>query len=213
MFRNTLTLLLGCAVLGACSRTVAVSSGGEVEPQVMPANISHAAGRNGPQDQARSTALGTGTGHVGDAFDATVTDDVMAADGRVTIPAGSMVYGRITGLDPATKIDGRAVIRLNFERLTFDGRDYPFSAAITKVHPEESNLTSNQTAHAAVIGATAGAVLGAILGGAELDKILAGGVLGAAGGTVVGLGKGDIEGALPSGTIMTIRASQDVTLR
>jgi hypothetical protein len=151
--------------------------------------------------------------HVGDAFDATVTNDIIAADGRVTVPAGAMVYGHVTGLDPATTFDGRAVIRLDFDRLTFDGRDYPFSAAIMNVHPEMSNLTSNQTAHAAVIGAAAGAVLGAVLGGPELDKILAGSVLGAAGGTVVGLGKGDIEGALPSGTIMTIRASQDVTLQ
>jgi hypothetical protein len=56
-------------------------------------------------------------------------------------------------------------------------------------------------------------VLGAVLSGGELNKILLGGALGAAAGTVISLGMGDTEAVLPAGTRMTLQTTQTVSLR
>jgi hypothetical protein len=56
-------------------------------------------------------------------------------------------------------------------------------------------------------------VLGGILSGGDLDKILLGGALGAAAGTVISLGMGDVEGVLPAGTNLTLQTTRVVGLR
>jgi hypothetical protein len=56
-------------------------------------------------------------------------------------------------------------------------------------------------------------VLGAVLGDADLKNILTGAALGAAAGTAISLGAGDVEGTLPVGTVFTIQSTQQVSLR
>jgi hypothetical protein len=68
-------------------------------------------------------------------------------------------------------------------------------------------------ARGAATGAAAGAVLGAIIGGRDLDDIIKAGAVGAAAGTVISLGVGNVEHVLPAGTRMTIQATQSVALR
>ena len=56
-------------------------------------------------------------------------------------------------------------------------------------------------------------MLGAIVSGGDLDKILLGGALGAAAGTVISLGMGDVEGVLPAGTTMQLQTTRTVALQ
>jgi tRNA U34 5-carboxymethylaminomethyl modifying enzyme MnmG/GidA len=56
----------------------------------------------------------------------------------------------------------------------------------------------------------AGAVLGAVIGGGDISKILGGAAIGAAAGTVISLGGGDVEAVLPAGSKMTLQTTQQV---
>lgn len=157
--------------------------------------------------------IDTDRNRVGDRFVATVKEDLIAQNGAVVIPKGARVHGVITGLDDSDDIGDEALVRLNFERISFGGNSYPFTADIvdTDVDTDEDGI--EDALEKAAIGAAAGAVLGAVLSGAELDAILKGAALGAGVGTVIHLGTGDVEARLPEGTDMTLRTTRTVSLR
>ena len=103
---------------------------------------------------------------------------------------------------------------MDFERIEINGQSHPLSAKVTATNLQtRGGDTRNETLRKAGIGAAAGAVLGAVLSGGELSKILVGGALGAAAGTAISLGVGDVEGVLPAGTKMTLQTTSTVALR
>jgi hypothetical protein len=55
-------------------------------------------------------------------------------------------------------------------------------------------------------------VLGAVIGGGDVSKILGGAAIGAAAGTVISLGMGEVDAVLPAGSKMTLQTTQQVTL-
>jgi hypothetical protein len=156
--------------------------------------------------------IDTEESEVGDRFTATVKDPVVR-NGMTMIPAGARVHGRITGLDDSDHIGDQAAIRLDFETITFNGRTHPLRADITDADIEFEGVAGiEEVAKKAGIGAAAGAALGAIIGG-DLKDILVGGALGAGAGTVVSLGLGEVEAALPRGTDLTLRTTQSIEVR
>ena len=155
--------------------------------------------------------LSTEANKVGDTFTASVVSNLMASNGEVVVPAGAVVRGRVSALDDSDNPTDRALIQLQFDRLSFSGRNYDFRANITNVATEQRRERS--VGRDAAAGAAAGAVLGAIISGGDLDDIIKGGAIGAAAGTVISLGVGDVEHVLPAGTRMTIQATQSVNLR
>jgi hypothetical protein len=207
---------LGALALAACQRQVDVVSGGEVAP-----SSTEVVAANGSVLPSGSTMtvrlnqqLSTEGNKVGDSFTATVVNRVMATNGEVVIPAGSVVTGRITALDDSDNPTDRALIQLRFDRLSVNGRSYDFGAYITNVATvEQKSKSTGKVIERAAQGAAAGAVLGAIISGADLDAILKGGAIGATAGTVVSLGLGDVEHVIPAGTHMTLQSTQTVALR
>lgn len=198
---------------GACYRTPQVeTSSGEVV-STMPATANRIP--VGTMMNARlNQTLGTRSNRVGDRFTATITEPVLTRNDEIVVPSGATVTGHVTGLHEAT-IDGSgAVIRLAFDDLMIDGRRYPFDAAISSVDASgQSTGSTSSTVRSAATGAAAGAVLGAIISGGDLDKIITGGLLGAAAGTVISLGRGDVESVLREGSTLRIRSTQNVVLR
>jgi hypothetical protein len=148
---------------------------------------------------------------VGDRFTATVRQPLIAANGHVAVPVGAQVHGVVTGVQPHSGGEP-AAIRVNFERLTFDGRSVAFNADVvdTSARVEQDRLGT--AARGAIVGATAGAVLGAVIGG-DLRDILIGGAIGAGAGTILSLGLGQVEPTLPEGTVLSLRTNQHVALR
>jgi len=210
---RALKLLIGGLAIAGCSQATRVESGGEVAPAT-PAN------RNflpvGTSLNVRlNQSLGTTSSHEGDQFTATVVDPVIAQNGATAVPTGATVYGHVTGLHNSTIPGDRSLIRLDFDHLNFNGRDYPFNASVASVDVQKASTSSSSssTTRGAVTGAAAGAVLGAIISGGELSKILGGGLLGAAAGTVISLGQGGTESVIPAGSTMTIRATEGVNVR
>ncbi len=126
---------------------------------------------------------------VGTPFSAQVSQDVMQ-NGRVIIPVGSLIHGRVTHADYGRRIAGPASLRLNPEEVVLpDGTRYTFHGIVsqtgrasnTKVVGEgtvESKDHAKRIAAEYGIGAGGGAVAGAAVAGPT----------GAIVGTAIGLG-------------------------
>jgi hypothetical protein len=217
MWKEVAILAIGATTALGCSRvaTVESQSAGAVEP-VMSTGVTPVNARTLPSgvdlELTLDQSIGTKHSRVGQEFSATVRNTVHAQNGRVVVPAGAKVYGRVTGLDDSDHPGEAAAIRLDFDRLAFNGRSYPFEARITATQLETSR-DRNVSGRDVAVGAAAGAALGAIIGEGDLKKILGGAAIGAAAGTVIALGVGDTEATLPAGARMNVRTTQTVALR
>jgi type IV secretion system protein VirB10 len=118
----------------------------------------------------------------GDPVETFVVNDVMQ-DGRVVIPAGSVVAGLVTDVQPAKKIGGRARLALDFDTLRLtSGNEVAIRSSVEFVGKKQTGKD------AATIGGSAagGAILGRVLSGDDKDKgTVLGAVVGAAIGTAV----------------------------
>ncbi|HWH50188.1 MAG TPA: hypothetical protein VN651_01495 [Gemmatimonadaceae bacterium] len=208
---KTIALVFSAAALAACASTANVaSSSGEVG-SVTPVNGATLP-VGGSFQATLNQSIGTTSSHVGDQFTATVSSPLIASNGETVVPAGATVTGHVTGLHSGSVVGEQSVIRLDFDRLDMNGRSYPFDASVSNVQAK-NQVNKNGATKGAVTGAAAGAVLGAIISGGELSKIITGGLLGAAAGTVISLGTGDVQAVIPAGTSMTLTSTTNVNLR
>jgi len=208
---KTIALVFSAAALAACASTANVaSSSGEVG-SVTPVNGATLP-VGGSFQATLNQSIGTTSSHVGDQFTATVSSPLIASNGETVVPAGATVTGHVTGLHSGSVVGEQSVIRLDFDRLDMNGRSYPFDASVSNVQAK-NQVNKNGATKGAVTGAAAGAVLGAIISGGELSKIITGGLLGAAAGTVISLGTGDVQAVIPAGSSMTLTSTTNVNLR
>jgi hypothetical protein len=140
--------------------------------------------------------LNSGTAAVEDRIDATTLVDFVR-DGRVLVPAGSVMRGVVTSVTPAGRLERRGSVTLLFDRLTVSGRTYSMRGTVTEAL--ESEGIAGETGKIATGGAV-GAILGGILGG--FKGALAGILIGA-GGTVAATEGEDVD--LPPGTVLRVR--------
>jgi hypothetical protein len=205
--------LLALSAIG-CARTVRVESesSGALAPVVMPASSRFLPTGTDLYVQL-DHRLGTRESRVGDMFSATVRHPVYAQNGERVVPGGAKVYGRVTELDDSDYPGEPVRIRLDFNRLTFGGRSYPFDAVISQTNIETSHERRGLSERVIVIAAAIGGILGAVVTGGEIEGVLGGAALGGAAGAVYTYSRGDIEAALPAGSRMTLRTTRPVTLR
>jgi hypothetical protein len=200
-------------VLAACARSPRVeTANGEVATPVTPANA-RTLPAGAMMDLTLDQQLGTRTSHTGDQFSATVATAVIAQNGRTAIPSGARVWGHVSGVTAANNATETAALVLDFDSLTFGARTYPYKANIVATNLQKQGASTSETVKSAAIGAAAGAVLGAVLSGADRDKILLGGGLGAVAGTAISLGKGGENAVLPAGSHLSVQTTQTVALR
>jgi len=200
-------------VLAACARSPRVeTANGEVATPVTPANA-RTLPAGAMMDLTLDQQLGTKTSHTGDQFSATVATAVIAQNGRTAIPSGARVWGHVSGVTAANNATETAALVLDFDSLTFGARTYPYKANIVATNLQREGVSTSETVKSAAIGAAAGAVLGAVLSGADRDKILLGGGLGAVAGTAISLGKGGENAVLPAGSHLSVQTTQTVALR
>ena len=150
--------------------------------------------------------LSSHTSQVGQTFRARVTQPV-SVGGKVAIPAGTAILGRVIEAEPAKKIGGRARLALDFESLVLaNGATYSIDAVFSQAGKSQTGKD------AAIIG-------GATLGGAVLGKQVGGDT-----GTIIGAVAGGIGGAfaakktkgkaveVPAGTEMILELTHPVTI-
>jgi hypothetical protein len=213
MRTRALAVLMGGLIVAGCARQTRVESTGDVALDPTPVDSrTLPAGSN--LTVRLDNEIGTKGSKVGDTFSATVENAVTASNGETVVPAGSKIYGRVTGLDNSDHAGEPAAIKIDFDRIVVNGVSHDLDAKVTATNLQtRGGDTRDETLRKAGVGAAAGAVLGAVLSGGDLQKILIGGALGAAAGTVISLGAGDVEGVLPAGTRMTLQTTNTVAMR
>jgi hypothetical protein len=145
-------------------------------------------------DVRLQSRLNSGTARVEDRFDAT-TLVAFEKNGRMLVPAGSVMRGVVNSVTPAGRgIDRKGQMTLLFDRFTIEGRTYSVRATVTEA------LQGQQDTGKIATGAGVGAIIGGILGGFKgaLAGILIGG-----GGTVAATEGNDVD--LPAGTVLRVR--------
>ena len=147
--------------------------------------------------------LNSGTAQVEDRFEATTLVDVNVS-GRTAIPAGSVMRGVVTAVEPATRTNRTARMTVSFDQVTVNGRAYPMRGTVTQAIEGEG--IKGETARIGT-GAGVGAIIGGILGG--FKGALAGILIGA-GGTIAATEGKEVE--LPQGSVLRVRVDSPVQI-
>jgi hypothetical protein len=152
-------------------------------------------------DARLQNALSSGTAQVEDRFEATTLVD-LTIDGRVAIPAGSVMRGVVSSVEAATRTNRTGRLTVSFDQVTVRGRAYPIRATVTQAL--ESEGLKGEVGRIGA-GAGVGAVIGGILGGFKgaLAGILIGG-----GGTIAATEGKEVQ--LPQGTTLRVRFDSPV---
>jgi hypothetical protein len=175
-----------------------VSQRSSVAPSVMEVPV-------GTEMDVRMTdSLDSGKAMVEDRFEATTVADVQV-NGRVAIPAGSVVRGVVTAVSPGTHTNRTARMTVSFDQVTVNGEAHPIRGTVTEAI-QGSGVKGDVGRVAA--GGGAGAVIGALLGGTK------GAVLGAAiggGGTLAATEGKEVR--VPQGTVLRVRLDSPVQMK
>lgn len=212
LIRNTI-LLSAIATFG-CGATTS-----QTTPQTTPRSTPQVVEPSGPTEVNTSArgvipvgqeldvrlqnALSSETATVEQRFEATTAVDLMQ-DGRVLVPAGSIVRGVVSDVKRPGRVDRVGSLTLSFDRMTVRGREYTIRGMATNVFESRGIRDEVGTAGA---GAGVGGVIGGLIGG--LKGAVLGAVIGAGGAIAATEGK-DIQ--LPAGTIMRVRADSAINL-
>ncbi len=152
---------------------------------------------------ASGSRVCTNTNHVGDRFNATVTEAVMGSNGAV-IPAGATATVEVTALKRSENANDNVTMGLRVVSFTFGGRTYPVSATTSYAKVDKvRNEPKGKDVQKVAVGAAVGGILGQIIG-----KNTKGTIIGAATGAAVGAGAAvataNYEGCVPSGGRITV---------
>ena len=145
--------------------------------------------------------LSSETATVEQRFETTTVVDLVQ-NGRVLVPAGSVVQGVVSDVDKAGRIDRDGALTLTFDRMSVNGRNRDIRGSATQIY-ESKGIREEGTVAAA--GAGVGGIVGGIIGGVK------GAVLGAvigAGGAIAATDGKDIT--LPAGSIVRVRLDSPV---
>ena len=150
-------------------------------------------------DVRLQSSLSSETATAEQRFEATTAVDV-TQDGRVLIPAGSVVRGVVTAVKRPGTIDRVGSLTLSFDQITIRGRNHPIRGLATQVFESGGIREEVGTVGA---GAGVGGIVGGILGGVK--GAVLGAVIGAGGAIAATEGK-DVQ--LPAGSIVRVRLDQ-----
>jgi len=163
-------------------------------------------------DIAAADTISSRTAKTGDAFSARVVEDVRNAAGRVVIPAGSVVNGKITDVKPSPNPSTPGTLTLSVASITVRGKSYPIEASVDSLETihKGRGVTTGDAAKVGA-GAAAGAILGRVLGGNKKGTIV-GGVVGGIAGAGVAASSKDSDIVLPAGAHIIIRLTKELAV-
>lgn len=181
-----------------------------VEPEAEPEPVAIPTGSR--LTAVLQSSLSTRTHQAGDRFRARVTGELLAADGMVLVPEGSMLEGRVLEAHPSGGADEEALLVLSIESLTMNGGSYPLLASVMETEMRTSARDSGTRSAAKVAtGAAAGAVIGQILG-RDTRSTVGGAAAGAAAGAGVAISTRDGHAEIEEGARMVVQINEPVIL-
>ncbi|HYZ87187.1 MAG TPA: hypothetical protein VE621_22410 [Bryobacteraceae bacterium] len=202
-------LLVGsCAKIGGTRSRTTVPSGpvstGTAEPGYLPAGAELVIRANEPIE------VNTQRDVAGRTFSAQIARDIVDADGRVIVPAGSPAELRVVNSSTGGA-GGSPNLELTVSSITVNGRRYEIEAAPEKASSGTGIGANRRTATMVGGGAVLGTLIGAVAGGGT------GAAVGAAAGAAAGgaaqvLTRGK-EVRVPAETVMTFRLESPIRLR
>jgi hypothetical protein len=141
-------------------------------------------------------SLNSGTAQVEDRFEGTTVADLQL-NGRTLIPAGSVLRGVVTSVEPGTRTNRTARMAVSFDQVTIGTRSYPMRGTVTQaIQGDGLRGEAGRIGAGAGIGAIIGGVLGGVRG--ALAGIAIGG-----GGMIAATEGNEVE--LPQGTVLRVR--------
>ena len=163
-------------------------------------------------DIAAVDTISSRTAKVGDAFTARVVEDIKNAAGKVVIPAGSVVNGKIADVKPAPNPNTPGTLTLSVSSITVRGTSYAIEASVDSLETihKGRGVTTGDAAKVGA-GAAAGAILGRVLGGNKKGTII-GGIVGGAAGAAVAHSTKDSDIVLPAGAHIIIRLTKELAV-
>jgi len=154
-------------------------------------------------DVRLQNSLNSGTAKVEDRFEATTLVD-LNVEGRTLLPAGSVMRGVVTAVEPGTRTNRTSKMTVSFDQVTVNSRAYPMRGTVTQAI-EGEGIRGEAVRTGA--GAAVGGILGAVLGGGKGALL---GVLIGGGGTLAATEGKEVE--LPQGTVLRVRVDAPLQL-
>jgi len=151
-------------------------------------------------------AIDSTKNRVGYRFQASL-EQALWVDGKMVVPKGADVYGRLDESKETGTFAGRSELKLELSGIVVNGQTLPL---VTGEYEVSGKSKGESTAKRTVGGAAIGSIIGAIAGGGK------GAAIGAGAGAGVGAGseiitKGD-EVRIPSETLLDFTLEQSVTI-
>jgi type IV secretory pathway VirB10-like protein len=152
------------------------------------------------------SGLSSATSQVGDPVTARVSR-ATSPDGRVLLPGGTVLKGRVYRADAAGRVKGKSRLAVDFDRIVVRGVEHRLDTTAIDIEGPDSHGKD-----AAIIGGSTvgGAIIGGILGGGKGAK--KGAVVGAVGGTGAVLATRGRDVEIPAGSNWTVRVKDRVAL-
>ncbi|MEO8480142.1 MAG: glycine zipper 2TM domain-containing protein [Gemmatimonadota bacterium] len=146
--------------------------------------------------------------NVGDPIRVRVVADYTDGNGKVVIPAGSVITMSITDIKPAANRDAAGTLVLSARSVMINGESYPITARSTDFEYElhARGIGTSEVAKTGA-GAVAGGIIGRVIGGKKGTVI--GAIGGAAAGAAVASSSADRDIIVHSGKSMTITLRDD----
>ena len=160
---------------------------------------------------ASSSTVCTNTHHVGDHFNATVTNAVTGSNGAV-IPAGATANVEITELKRSENANDNVVMGFRVTSVSFGGHTYPVSATTSSADVSKiRNQPKSKDVQKVVGGAAIGAIAGQILGKSTKATVI-GAAVGGAAGAGAAAATANYEGCVNSGARITATLNSAATV-
>jgi hypothetical protein len=151
---------------------------------------------------AAGSKVCTNTNHVGDRFNAALTNAVVGSNGAV-IPAGATAVVEVTELKRSENANDNVVMGFRVVSVNFGGHTYPISATTVSADVSKvKNQPKSKDVQKVVGGAAIGAIAGQILGHSTKATVI-GGAVGAAAGAGAAAATANYEGCVNSGSRIT----------
>lgn len=150
--------------------------------------------------------LSSATSQEGDPVTARV-ERATGPDGRVLLPGGTVLKGRVYRAAPAGRVSGKARLAVDFDRIVVRGTEHRLDTTAIDVEGPDSHGRD-----AAIVGGSTvgGAIIGGLLGGGSGAK--KGAVVGILGGTGAVLATRGHDVEIPSGSRWTVRVKDRVAV-
>ena len=154
-----------------------------------------------------SSTVGSKISAKGDHFSATVATPVQV-DGKVVLPKGAEVLGKVVEAMPQGRFKGAAVLRLVLETVTLNEDSYDVqTSAVSRTQKGKGKRTATMIGG----GAGGGALIGGLAGGGKGALISA--ALGAGAGTAGAAYTGEKEIVLPAESALSFKLTEPLTIK